>query len=189
MATRTTYFALAYNSGELKAISEAADPEHGITDADLLAAEAHALQLVNQFVIKVAGPTKGAEIVDFYLDDTNTLDPLIPQMAELIAAAEVLEKWERFNRSDEGPDGQVRRSDPDMVRGRATKIAQDIMNAGGTLKADSTFRRWYRNKGNAGPRVSGPMVKGSYFDPRGYTDPWGRLFPGPADPYDVAHNY
>jgi hypothetical protein len=171
----------------LKAIDEASGASHGITDADLLAAEGNALRQINQFVIRVAGPRRGAEIVAFYMDDGETLDPLIPQLAELIAAAEILERWERFNRSDEGPDGQVRRKDSSDVRGRATRIAQDIMDAGGTLASDKTFRRWYRPKGQQGPRVEGPMVNGSYFDPKGYTDPWGRQFPGYPDPFGVAH--
>lgn len=187
MATRTSYFTLAFNVGELKPIDSASGAAHGITSADLLAAEAHALQLVNQFVLKVAGPLRGAAIIDEYLDDTVALDPIIPQLAELISGAEILEKWERYNRADEGSDGQVRRRDSSDVRGRATKIAQDIMDAGGTLKSDATFRRWYRPRGQQGPRVTGPMANGSYFDPRGYTDPWGTTWPGPNDPFGTAH--
>lgn len=189
MATRTTYFALGFNSGELKPVEVANDAASGIVDDDLVLAEANALQLVNQFVIRVAGPKRGAEIVEEYLDDTNALDPIIPQLAELIASAEILEKWERYNRANEGADGQVRRRDSSDVRGRATKIAQDIMDAGGTLKADRTFRRWYRPRGQQGPRVTGPMANGSYFDPRGYTDPWGTSWPGPVDPFGPGHLY
>lgn len=188
MADRTTYHSLGFNLGELKAIDSASGAAHGITAADLLAAEANALRQINQFVIRVAGPTRGEVIVGLYMDDTEALDPLIPQLAELIAAAEILERWERFNRSDEGPEGQVRRKDSTDVRGRATRIAQDIMDAGGTLTATKTFRRWYRPKNQQGPRVEGPMVSGSYFDLKGYTDPWGRLFAGPPDPYGVAHS-
>lgn len=187
MSARTAYFTLAFNTGELKAVDQASAANSGITSADLRAAEADAMNRVNQFVVRVAGPLRGATIVADYMDDTNTLDPLVVQLAELMSAADILERWERFNRSDEGPDGQVRRRDSSDVRGRATRIAQDIMDAGGTLTTAGTFRRWYRPKGQQGPRVTGPMVSGSYFDPKGYTDPWGRLFPGPEDPYVGAH--
>ena len=188
MATRTTYYELTFNVGELKAIEEATSSANGITEADLTLAEAHALDRVNQVILRVCGAVKGASIVAEFLDDTNDLDPIITQLAELIAAAEVLEKWERFNYSKEAREDRRMTSgiDVDHVRGRATQIVKDILDAGGTFKTDGTFRRWVLAPTQQGPRVSGPLVKGSYFDPRGYTDPWGRQYPGPPDPYGVA---
>lgn len=186
MANRTSYKALAFNRGELKQIESAAAADAGITATDLTDAELNAKRRVDQFILKAAGPIKAASIVSEFLDDTNDLDPIIIHLAELIASADILEQWERYNHADEGADGQNQRKDPDMVRGRATRIVEDIISAGGTFKSDGSFRRWFYPKGQQGIRVSGPGASGSRHDHRGYKNVWGELLPGPIDPYDQA---
>lgn len=186
MPTRTSYAALAFNTGELKPVDQATTAAAGITSTDLTAAEAMALRKINQFIMRVAGPVAGAAIVAVYLNDANTLDPIIVSLAELMAASIVLERWERYNHGAESLEGQNRRTDATEVAGRATRIAKDIFDAGGTVKSDGTFRRWFYPKGQQGPRVSGPLASGSMFDHRGYRNVWGETLPGPIDPYDQA---
>lgn len=184
MAARTTYFSLAFSRGELKQVEEAAAVEQGIDATDLTNAEANAMRRVNQFILRVAGPTVGAAIVQEFADDTNPMDPVVAHMAELIAAADVLEQWERFNYAGETRDGATTRNDPTNVRGRATQVAQDIIDAGGTLKTDGSFRRWYYASNQQGPRVTGPFRNGSHFDtgtsPQYKAD--GTILYGPIDP-------
>jgi len=182
MTTRTSYFALEFQRGELKQVEEQGGAKLGVDLVDLTNAEANAMRRVNQYIIKCAGATVGAAIVAIFMDDANAIDPLVAHLAELIAAGDILEQWERFNYADETREGATQRRDADNVRGRATQIAQDIMDSGGTLTATGTFRRWFYASNQQGPRVTGPMSKGSYFDLTGYTDPWGRRYPGPVDP-------
>jgi hypothetical protein len=184
MAARTTYAVLEFSRGELKQIEAASSANEGVDSADLLKAEANAMRRVNQFILRVAGPVAGAAIVSEFSDDANSLDPIVVHLAELIAAADVLEQWERYNYSVETRDGTTTRKDASDVRGRATKVAQDIIDAGGTLKSDGTFRRWFYASNQQGPRVGGPMRNGSYFH-TGTTpqyDAAGRPIAGPIDP-------
>lgn len=186
MADRTSYYELNFNQGELKQIEGQTEQEGGITEADLLHAEANAMRRINQFILRVSGPLQGASTVATFKDDSNPLDPIIAHLAELIAAADILEQYERFNHADEGDAGQTKRTDANEVRGRATKIAQDIVDAGGTLTSTGSFRRWFYPKGQQGIRVSGPNASGSRFDHRGYKNHRGEHLPGPVDPYDEA---
>ena len=187
MAARTSYFALSFSTGELKHVESNTNADEGVTATDLTNAEANAMRRVNQFILRTAGAVNGAAIVAIFADDANPLDPIIAHLAELIAAADIIEQWERFNKADEGAEGQTPRKDADTVRGRATKIAQDIVNAGGTLTSTGSFRRWWYAKGQQGIRVSGPQASGSRFDHRGYRNAFGELLPGPSDPYDDAN--
>ena len=189
MADRTTYYALDFNRGELKQVTEATAGANGVDTADLVLAEKNALDRINQCIGRIAGPVNAAVIIAAYMDDTGTLDPIIAQLAELVASADILEQYERYNKSDEGQDGQTQRTDADAVRGRATAIIKDIVDSGGTWTSAQVFRRWYYPKGSQGPRASGPMAGGSRFDHRGYIDYNGLLRPGPPDPYDQARSY
>jgi len=183
MANRTSYYNLQFRRGEIKHIEEAAGEDDGVTQDDLDREEVKAMNRVNGFILKVAGQTKAAEFIAEFLDDSNVIDPLIVQMAEQIAAAGVMEEWERYNYAAETREGQGQRKDAGQIRGKATQIAQDIVDSGGTMTAAGTFRRWAFAPNQQGPRVTGPLVKGSYFDPLGYTDAWGRQGNGPSDPY------
>ena len=186
MAARTAYATLEFNRGELKHVDEASSADMGIDSTDLRNAELAAMRRINQFILRIAGPIKGAAIVSIFADDQNPLDPIIIQLAEYVAAADILDNLERFDHASEGQEGQTQRKDADVVRGLATRIVDDIADAGGTFTSTGAFRRWAYSKGQQGMRVGGVNASGSRFDPRGYRNVWGELLPGPYDPYDTA---
>lgn len=188
MATRTNYFALLVNEGYLKAYPMlAARAEHGVVQGDLTRAQSITLAKINQWIVQVAGVVRGPAIVAEFMDDANPLDPIIPVIAEKVAASYVLEWMEKKNFSNAPAENQPGRQDSTTLRQEAIAIMDAIQRSGKTLKADNlTVRRWRMGSLESGPVVGGPMSSGSFFALDGvFTDPYGRQWQGPRPLADL----
>lgn len=188
-----SYYPLKVARGELKHIPALAnEPSKGITQEDLDKAELDARDKVNEFIVKLAGAKTGGAIVTEFIAAAayTSVDPAFRHLAELTAAAQILEMWERQNGAPEMgmDDGQRRSTDADKVRKKAVMLAREIAESRKTLKADGSVRRLRYAKNEQGPIVNGPLLRGSYFDPSGtYTDAQGYQHRGAfTDPFHEA---
>lgn len=169
MATRTYYFQSNLGAGELLGIRAT---DAAFKAGDLPALDTKAMHTVNAIIMEIAGPVAAEAILTEWMDDGGTLDPEVPILAELLAASAAFRQWEQYNLGVAGPDDRYRRPDSKVLADRAEEIARRWMRTKAIVKASGAVRYLGTTK-EGGPIVTGPMREGSYFDPTGYTDPWG----------------
>lgn len=189
----STYCTLVVGTEELKWLHVlAATSENGITQADLTAAEKWAFNKINLWIVKVAGRVTGAAIISAFVGMAaiSDLDPVIKDLATLLASARLLRLDQERNYIQQGSAGsdQLRRKDWEEVQQEAVALANDIERARVTVKVDGTLRTWGAAPGKPGPVVGGPMADGSLFDDsRTYTDRLGNSWTLPhRHPLDGA---
>lgn len=175
MATRVSYRALAANRSYLKWLPDvkpAADL--GITVTDLADAELYARDRINLWIIQVAGPKRGAEIVEEFLDDTNPIDPVFTHAADLVASARISQTWEQRNFDNSGPDAQTGRKSHETLLQEAMGLLRDLRTVGYSVRSDGSVRRLRLSGLRQGPVVAGPMSgEDSLFeDDRLFRSPW-----------------
>jgi len=177
---RTSYYALSANAGELKFLSElAANSTLGVAQTDFDEAEEWAMGRINQWILQVASESVATVIISEFSNAAaeTDIDPVVREMAMLLASARILRAYETRTFINQGPSvgEQMRRRDWEAVLGDAVALGKKIEKVKRTVKADGTIRRWGMPRGKAGPVVSGPMTSGSMFsDTKSYTDPLGQ---------------
>lgn len=160
-----SYRALAHNERHLKGIGDAAaSPSDGITQNDLLEAEAMAKNTIDGWLLAVCGGVRGKAIVDEFEAAASdlTIDPAIRDVADLLASAIVWDWYEKRN------TGNVSRADTPILRSvtlreQATAEAAKIERAGKLLKADKTVRRLRYAALEQGVAGGGPLYGKTYF--------------------------
>lgn len=188
-----SYKTLTIGQGRLKwATTGTQAGTAALTPADVLAAEATAKARVDEFILQTAGAVTGLVIVqEFTAADEADVDPIVRDLAGLLAVAILLDEWDKRNKFPQGaPAWMQGKSEKEKALEEANAVAYRIAASGKTMKADGlSIRRWRGGRLEDGPVVGGPFSKGSMFDQRGiYTDPSGvlRRTPGVPLAIDVA---
>jgi hypothetical protein len=190
MATRESYKPLTAGEGYLKWLPTLeTSSDRGITPDDLLSAELWARDKVNIWLVRMAGPNTGQQIVTEFLNDANPIDPAIAHIAEIVASARISQTWEDRQFDSAGPDAQTQRRTYREILDEAIGLMGEIRQTGYTVKSNGTLRRLRLGTLQQGPIVAGPMSgPDSMFNDRGTFVDWNgvtRTLPH-INPLDLA---
>ena len=139
MADRTYYFQLAFQTGYLQDVEEAAQDAFGIVASDLDDAELEAIDRVLRLLTGVVGWATAKEWNDEWVGETQVYPRHVPRcirsLAELIGSAMVWRRLENFNR-EIPEEGNILLSQRLMKD--AEKLWESIIKAGVIVYEDGT---------------------------------------------------